>query len=285
MNEIVRPNMPMGQTNWFWDGTKWCCDPDCGVPPFPCPPPGFPPPGCPPWFGHGVNSPPWYPGANAGVSFGINPPPNPVRGHFWWDGTGLALFDGAAWVAVVNAAIVPPGQTIGSVVGSTGGGGTPGGPGTGLVGPIIGVTDGSMAAAGMVGEIMNSGDITQQMPLNATGTTTGNFTLFAALPAGDWDLDLMAGPIELPSMNGTYSVVCQLNGPRVTATDQSGWLWDGVATGGSPFFAENTIMVYGWVNSNAPSVVTGTIIINGTPTTPAGANAGINLACRARRRR
>jgi hypothetical protein len=143
MNQIVRQppgspvqqGVPSQQGNWFWDGNQWCCDPDCGVPPFPCPPPGFPPPGCPPWFGHGVNSPPWYPGANAGVSFGQNPPPNPVRGHFWWDGTGLALFDGAAWVNTETATIVPPGSTIGSVGGAGGGGG--GGAGAGQIGEFV----------------------------------------------------------------------------------------------------------------------------------------------------
>jgi hypothetical protein len=85
-----------------WNGDNDCC-PDSGAPPFPCPPPGFPPPGCPPWFS-GQNSPPWYPGANAGVSFGTSPPPNPVRGHFWWDGTTLWIFDGAAWTAAGGGA-------------------------------------------------------------------------------------------------------------------------------------------------------------------------------------
>ena len=89
-------------SGWVWDGTNWVCGPcdDGSAPPFPfCPPPGFPPPGCPPWFS-GQNSPPWYPGANAGVSFGSTPPPNPVRGHFWWNGITLFMFDGAVWEPV-----------------------------------------------------------------------------------------------------------------------------------------------------------------------------------------
>jgi hypothetical protein len=81
--------------------TQWICDCDSssgGT--FPgCAPPGWPPPGCPPWFS-GMNSPPWYPGANAGVAFGTTAPANPVRGHFWWDGSGLWMFDGAVWVVV-----------------------------------------------------------------------------------------------------------------------------------------------------------------------------------------
>ena len=57
-----------------------------------------------------MNSPPWYPGANAGVSFGTTAPLNPVRGHFWWNGLTLFLFDGAVWVSVGGVASVttPP---------------------------------------------------------------------------------------------------------------------------------------------------------------------------------
>jgi hypothetical protein len=91
--------------NWWWDGTNWNCGCDFDGGTFPgCPPPGFPPPGCPPWFS-GMNSPPWYPGANAGISFGTTSPPNPVRGHMWWDGGILWLFDGAAWVDVGGAGV------------------------------------------------------------------------------------------------------------------------------------------------------------------------------------
>jgi hypothetical protein len=53
-------------------------------------------------FSGPVGQPPWYPGANGGVSFGTVAPPNPVRGHFWWDGTDLNMWDGAAWVSVTG---------------------------------------------------------------------------------------------------------------------------------------------------------------------------------------
>jgi hypothetical protein len=100
MNSLVRTTQrsaPAASGNWWWDGSNWQCGCD-GSDGFPwCPPPGWPPPGCPPWFS-GANSPPWYPGANAGISFGLTAPTNPVRGHLWWDGTTLWLFDGAAWV-------------------------------------------------------------------------------------------------------------------------------------------------------------------------------------------
>jgi hypothetical protein len=51
-------------------------------------------------FSGPTQQPPWYPGANGGVSFGATAPPNPVRGHQWWDGMTFRLFDGAAWVAI-----------------------------------------------------------------------------------------------------------------------------------------------------------------------------------------
>lgn len=82
------------QGDWVWDGSRWVCCPDGDD----CPP-AFPPFG-PPVFSGPVGQPPWYPGANGGVSFGTVAPPNPVRGHFWWDGLTLWLFDGAAWVGV-----------------------------------------------------------------------------------------------------------------------------------------------------------------------------------------
>jgi hypothetical protein len=49
-------------------------------------------------------TPPWYPGANAGVSFGTQFPPNPCRGHFLWDGQALWMWDGVAWQRVGPAA-------------------------------------------------------------------------------------------------------------------------------------------------------------------------------------
>lgn len=117
MNQLTR--MPIQQDGWFWDGNSWIW---CGDSPPPCPPPStcppptqLPPVPCPPFgppvFSGPVGQPPWYPGANGGVSFGTVPPPNPVRGHFWYDGTTLWLFDGAAWNGV-------------DLSGPTGGGGT-----------------------------------------------------------------------------------------------------------------------------------------------------------------
>jgi hypothetical protein len=94
--------------NWVWNGSNWICNPDCGTDGTPCPPMG------PPVFSGPVAQPPWYPGANGGVSFGATAPANPVRGHMWWDGTSFWLFDGAAWVAVGG-----PGAGGGAATGTT----------------------------------------------------------------------------------------------------------------------------------------------------------------------
>lgn len=93
------PVVGMRCDGWVWDGQQWVCDPDCDpCPPVPCPP--FRPP---PFFPPPQGQPPWFPGANGAVTFSTTPPPNPVRGHFWWDGLTLHIFDGAAFVTVGGA--------------------------------------------------------------------------------------------------------------------------------------------------------------------------------------
>ena len=94
------PPAPCPPPGWFWDGTRWvCCDqpPQCNIPPWG----PFPPP----WFG--PQQPPWYPGANGGITFSLTAPLNPIRGHFWWNGSVFALFDGAVWVSTTTGAIIP----------------------------------------------------------------------------------------------------------------------------------------------------------------------------------
>jgi hypothetical protein len=102
MNNLIRssggmPTVGQRDGNWIWNGSNWVCDPNCddgsgALPPF-----------GPPVFSGPVAQPPWYPGANGGVSFGATAPPNPVRGHMWWNGTTFYLFDGAAWVPIGGA--------------------------------------------------------------------------------------------------------------------------------------------------------------------------------------
>lgn len=99
--KVVPLNAPMPQQDWVWDGANWTCDghpepPGCDPD---CPPAGWPQP-CPPFFPPPSNQAPWYPGANGGVSFSQTAPQCPIRGHFWYDGKILWMFDGAAWVDV-----------------------------------------------------------------------------------------------------------------------------------------------------------------------------------------
>lgn len=137
----VMPPVPQ-QQDWVWDGTNWCspCNP-APMPP-PCPPSGWPTP-CPPWFPPPAGQAPWYPGANGGVSFSATPPANPIRGNFWWDGTMLHLFDGAAWVNIGPGA---SGGGGGAFVGTT----PPSNPAVGALwwnGTVLAVWDGTKWAA------------------------------------------------------------------------------------------------------------------------------------------
>lgn len=117
MNDMVRsPQVGARDGNWVWDGQRWVCDPDCD----PCgsfrpvTPAFFPPP----VFSGPTAQPPWYPGANGGVSFGQNFPPNPTRGHMFWDGKTFWLFDGAAWVDIGFAGAAGGGGGGGSGAGT-----------------------------------------------------------------------------------------------------------------------------------------------------------------------
>jgi len=141
-----------------------------------------------------MNSPPWYPGANAGVSFGNTAPQNPVRGHFWWTGQVLALFDGAVWVNTTN----------GSIIGD-GGGGT----GTGSV--IISSTPPGNPSAGTQwwdGSVMRMWD-------GATWQLIGPGSAAGPVPTTTVALGLSA-PVDFP-MNatpGSYGII------NFTATPQ-----------------------------------------------------------------
>jgi hypothetical protein len=90
-----------------WDDDGWGGGGCAPCPPAPCPPQACtaqpcPPVACPPcpppWFG--PPRPPWYPGASGGVSFGTTPPQFPIRGHFWWDGATLHMWDGVEWETI-----------------------------------------------------------------------------------------------------------------------------------------------------------------------------------------
>lgn len=179
------------QQGWFWDGSQWVCAPDCDDPCTPCPP--FPPvPGFRPFFDPISN--PWYPGANAGVSFGTTPPKFPIRGNFWWDGIRLWMFDGAAWVDIVESAII----------GGSGGGGTV--PGSGMV--FVGTSPPPNPAIGQQwwnGSIMQLWTGTAWVitgspaPIGPVTTTTQVFAVgnpFDTSPIGTTELNWSIAPIS-----------------------------------------------------------------------------------------
>jgi hypothetical protein len=154
-------------SDWDNDGWGGGCAP---CPPAPCPPsvctsqpcpPVACPPCPPPWFG--PPRPPWYPGAAGGVSFGATPPQFPIRGHFWWDGLVLHMWDGVEW------------ETIGPAGG----------------GSITGSVDGSAAAPGIVGEYVQ---LSTQV---SYPTSLQNVTVNAGtLQPGDWDCWAIFAPNE-----------------------------------------------------------------------------------------
>lgn len=193
------PMVAPQQSDWTWDGSNWVCGCDGSVPiPPPCPPSGFPTP-CPPWFPPPAGQAPWYPGANGGVSFSATPPANPIRGNFWWDGSMLHLFDGAAWVDI------GPGSGGGTVVGTS----PPSNPAVGATwwnGTAfqvwdggswkpsygIGVTDGSNAAAGQVGEF-----VAFTQGVSSTTTSTAQLIVMGSLNPGDWDCSANCGSFSV----------------------------------------------------------------------------------------
>lgn len=220
MNQLTRmppagvPTDP--SSNWWWDGSNW----QCGCPDGGTNPPIVQVPPCPPFFPPPITQPPWYPGANGGVSFGTTAPPNPIRGSFWWDGKVLWMFDGAAWVNTAT------GATQG---GGSGGGGGGSGSGQGTV--IISTTppgnpqtgaqwwDGSVLRMwdGTTWQIIGPGSFAGPVP-----TTTHTFRMvqganvniavntwqaipFTAVPQVDPQMSFNATNLRIqPTKAGTY---------------------------------------------------------------------------------
>lgn len=240
-----------------------CPDVPCNIPPWG----PFPPP----WFG--PSQPPWYPGANAGVTFSLTAPINVIRGHFWWDGNTLHMFDGAAWVIIGGD---------GSVDGGGGGGGSgqgtviisttpPGNPVAGMQwwnGSVLQVYDGTQwntvgpgAAAGPVP--------TTTMVFNVSNnpgyvtTTAAAWTILPIVGAPTVDVSLGWDPVTKkfrPTKAGVYTFQSSVwNGGAYTVlsiirNDQgnlTGQADDVIASGESATPGE-------WVNVDAMAVMNGT---------------------------
>lgn len=203
---VVPQSMPPSaqQQDWFWNGTNWVCGCDGLNPaptPPPCPPPGWPTP-CPPWFPPPAGQAPWYPGANGGVSFSATPPANPIRGNFWWDGTMLHLFDGAAWVNIGPGASGSPGSGGGAFVGTS----PPSNPAQGALwwnGFIMQVWNGTawVQVSGSTSQVFRIGN-----PANLSIATTGwTIVPFTAVPSIDTESAWKAGTNQfMPTIPGYY---------------------------------------------------------------------------------
>jgi len=239
MNSLVRttqgsvPAVGTMDGNWMWDGSQWVCVGDgSSVPPFPCPPPGFPPPGCPPWFS-GMNSPPWYPGANAGVSFGTTAPQNPVRGHFWWNGKVLAIFDGASWVNTSTGVIVPPDG------GTNGGGNGSGGTGTVIISttppgnPVAGMQwwNGSVLQVydGTTWNVIGPGAAAGPVPTTTLVAQVSNPPGFVSTAASAWTVLPITGSPTVDTLLGWNATTKQYRPTKAGVYNFSSSVWNGGA--------------------------------------------------------
>jgi hypothetical protein len=249
---------PAQQGGWWWDGSNWVCDPDCGPPA--CPPFG------PPVFSGPVNQPPWYPGANGGVSFGTVGPANPVRGHFWFDGTTMWLFDGAGWVSVGGTSPIqvdikafggsinyqPPPGLVSLIVECIGGGGGGGAvvasiPATFVVGAAGGGSGGYSRKALSAAMVAGGAFITigQGGAANANGTATsfGSFCIAnggggAGVQAGFWGIaggvgaSIGIGDFAMQGMTGDNGTAFPASGTDTigAAGGIGGAIWGGSRT-------------------------------------------------------
>jgi hypothetical protein len=159
------------------------------------------------------------------ITIGATPPVNPAVGSLWWDSVGGQMYiqfnDGntSQWVATTN---------------QMGGGYLPLSGGT-LTGPLVltgplavpGVTDGSAAPSGMVGELITASG--NAIPV---GNSTANVVQVATIgiPAGNWDIwgDCSFNPAG-STLQTYYAVITTTNASL--AGGKTGAFSGGVALG------------------------------------------------------
>lgn len=127
-------------------------------------------------------------------------PANPTDGDLWWDTVSGQLF---IWYVDANSSQWVVANVAQGVPGPEGPAG-PAGPAPipPFNGPIIGVTNGSNAAAGMVGQFITASG---SSPGSATSPFSGNVCTIT-LPAGDW---LVGGHIQALGTGVVYtSLTC-----------------------------------------------------------------------------
>jgi hypothetical protein len=155
------------------------------------------------WYNDGTSS-QWVIAVNTGggasISVGASPPSSPSSGNLWWDAVGGQLYvwyidaNSSQWVPTTN-------QMGGNFLPLSGGT---------LTGPLAspGVTDGSNALAGQVGEVIAINITTAVSLANATATLVGS----VSLTAGDWDV---SGEIWIIT-NNTATLVFGALSPTTT---------------------------------------------------------------------
>lgn len=271
MNSLTRmPPSTVQQGNWVWDGSNWVCNPDCGDGS------GFPPFG-PPVFSGPTQQPPWYPGANGGVSFGATFPPNPVRGHMFWDGSVFWLFDGAAWVDIGASGAGGGGGGSASGAGTVVISGTaPGNPETGSQwwdGSVLRMWNGSTwvvigpgAAAGPVPTTTHTFSMMQASNLTVS-STAWEIVPFSGSPTVDPQLAYNSSTRQIkPTKAGVYmwSFSMPVEGTAgnyvaaILAFNDPGTVDDNTVR----YVAVNSVVVS--ANSEAWLTGTGSILMNGT---------------------
>ena len=197
---------------------------------------------------------------------GANPPASPSPGDMWWNTSDneMSVYDGTNWVAMVatptagsityvqataptgtiatgalwfntssNELMIWDGSAWQEAQGIAGPQGPPGP--TGATGPqglpgsqVPGVTDGSNAAAGYVGEFVN---ISMPSGIPLTSETVNRSVMSMALTPGDWDV---SGNVEfagdgqatlLYNVWGAMGTAAQLAGTMDTWPEQSTFSW------------------------------------------------------------
>ena len=135
--------------------------------------------------------------AGASVTVGDTPPASPTPGALWWDSVQGQLYiqyvdpsSSAAWVIANQGAISP-------AVPTSGGGGP----------PFMGVTDGSDAGPGEIGEVLVVDFPQAARPVN-TQVTIATMTL----PPGDWQCEAIISFASPPGVLASRMAYISLDG-------------------------------------------------------------------------
>jgi hypothetical protein len=212
------------------------------------------------------------------VFIGDTPPSSPAVGGLWWDSVGGQLYtfynDGnsSQWVVANNSPAGPAGPA--GATGATGPAGAqgPAGP-QGVFGP--GVTDGSNAAAGQVGEVISS-------TVTAGVALTSNTTIVVAsiaLTPGDWEvfgnIFVSIGTGAPSSLSAALSLTANLPASVNVAYSRTGSYQTFTASTPAQF-------VVGAARNNSASSFTYYLLVNATFPSGSPTATGVIWARRAR---